>query len=74
MRMEDVGSFLSSALEESEWSAARPRHYTPGERSDPPVSTEKVTWVGPRVKLDALEKTSLSFAGNLAAIPGSSRP
>lgn len=74
MRMGDVGSFLSSALEESKWSDACPRHSTPGERFDPTVSTEKVTSVGSRVKLDALQKTALSFAGNLATIPGSSRP
>jgi hypothetical protein len=74
MRMGDVGSFLSSALDESEWSAACPRHSNPGERSDPTVSTEKVTSVGSRVKLDALEKTALSFAGTLATIPGSSKP
>jgi hypothetical protein len=65
--------FVSAELDESECSALCPRHSALGDRPYPTVSTEQVTRVGSAVKLDALEKPSVAFAGVVATIPGSSR-
>jgi len=47
-------AFLTSGLDEGEWSASCPTHFIPGER-DP--GTHRVgRWVGPRAGLNAVEK------------------
>jgi hypothetical protein len=49
-----VSPFLTSVLDEGEWSASRPGRLTPGERS---LATHWIGgWVGPRAGLDAVEK------------------
>jgi hypothetical protein len=46
--------FLASALAGSEWSASRPCRFTPGERA---AGTHCIgDWVGPRARLDDVEK------------------
>jgi hypothetical protein len=42
--------FLTSALVGGEWSALRPAHFTPGERT--PGTHWIVVWVDPRTVLD----------------------
>jgi hypothetical protein len=64
LRHEDVwGSggialpFLTSALDGGEWSASRPCRFNPGERAS---GTHWIGgWVGPRVRLDAVEKRKI---------------
>jgi hypothetical protein len=46
--------FLTTALAGGEWSASRPRRFTPGERS--PGTRWIRGWVDPRVGLDEVEK------------------
>jgi hypothetical protein len=50
-RMYSSYSFMTSALDEGEWSASRPgRAFTPGERTHGTHCTE--SWVGPRASMD----------------------
>jgi hypothetical protein len=55
--VEVAPSFLTSALDEREWSASRPDHFTPGEIAN---GTHWIgDWVGPRVGLDVVEKRKI---------------
>jgi hypothetical protein len=49
--------FLTSALDEGEWSASRPWRSTPGERA--PCTHWTGGWVCPKVGLDVLNKTKI---------------
>jgi hypothetical protein len=54
--------FLTSALDGGEWSASRPRLFSPGERDS---GTHWIGWEGPRSGLDVVEKGKISSpAGN----------
>jgi hypothetical protein len=48
---------LTSSLDEGEWSASRPGHFTPRER--PPGTHWIGGWVGPRAVLDAVVKRKI---------------
>jgi hypothetical protein len=54
--------FLTSALDEGEWSASRPGRFTP--RESAPCTHWIEGWVGPRVGLDAMEKRKFCHARN----------
>jgi hypothetical protein len=64
MGSKDTASpFLTSELVGGEWSASRPCRSTPGERGSGTHSTGG--WVGPRARLDAVEKRKkFCTAGN----------
>jgi hypothetical protein len=48
---------LTSALDEGEWTASRPGHFTPKERA--PITHWIGDWVGPRAVLDAVVKRKI---------------
>jgi hypothetical protein len=47
-------TFVTSALDEGEWTASRPRRFRPGERA--PGTHWIGGWVGPTVDLDAVTR------------------
>jgi hypothetical protein len=50
-------AFLTSTLDECEWSGSRPSHFTPWERA---TGTNFIGgWVGPRVSLDSVAKIKI---------------
>jgi hypothetical protein len=50
-------TFLTSALDGGEWSASRPSHFTPRERT--PGTHWTGSWVGPRASLDTVSKRKI---------------
>jgi hypothetical protein len=58
--------FLTSALDEGDWSASCPGHFTLRERA--PGTQWKGGWVGPRASLDTVEKRTISGIQNLVLL------
>jgi hypothetical protein len=65
-----VPSFLTSALDEGEWSDSRPSRFTPGERT---VFTHLIQgWVGHRAAMGAMEKRKILTLPGIETQPSSS--
>jgi hypothetical protein len=54
-----LNAFLTKVLDGGEWSASRPRHFTPGKRA--PVFYWMGGWMGSKAGLDAVVKTKFPF-------------
>jgi hypothetical protein len=65
-------AFLTSALEEGEWSASHPGHLTPGETT--PVNDWRGRRVGPTAGLDAVEKRKIPRPRQKSNPPNPDRP